>query len=114
MIHPDVRVMPLSRTPAMMLEEACLLVEAIGLEVSFSEVVSFARPRAASFLGKGHAERLAALADEADHPLIVVNTALTFVQRNLDDHQYQGDRPDSAHPEIFGARAQTSCWSPAG
>ena len=108
-IHPDVRVMPLSRTPAMMLEEACLLVEAIGLEVSFSEVVSFARPLAASFLGKGHAERLAALADEADHPLIVVNTALTPVQqRNLETitNTKVIDRT-ALILEIFGARAQT-------
>ena len=75
-IHPDVRVMPLSRTAAMMLEEYAS-AEAIGLEVRFSEVVSFAKPRAASFLSKGHAERLAALAEEADHPLIVINTALT-------------------------------------
>ena len=108
-IHPDVRVMPLSRTPAMMLEEACLLVEAIGLEVSFSEVVSFAKPRAASFLGKGYAEGLAARAEEADHPLIVVNTALTPVQqRNLETitNAKVIDRT-ALILEIFGARAQT-------
>ena len=108
-IHPDVRLMPLSRTPEMMLEEACLLVEAIGLEVRFSEVVSFARPRAASFLSKGHAERLAALAEEADHPLIVINTALTPVQqRNLETitNTKVIDRT-ALILEIFGARAQT-------
>ena len=108
-IHPDVRVMPLSRTPAMMLEEASLLVEAIGLEVSFSEVVSFAKPRAASFLGKGYAEGLAARAEEAEHPLIVVNTALTPVQqRNLETitNAKVIDRT-ALILEIFGARAQT-------
>ncbi len=108
-IHPDVRLMPLSRTPAMMLEEACLLVEAIGLEVRFSEVVSFARPRAATFFSKGHAERLAALAEESDHPLIVINTALTPVQqRNLETitNTKVIDRT-ALILEIFGARAQT-------
>ena len=108
-IHPDVRLTPLSRTPAMMLEEACLLVEAIGLEVRFSEVVSFARPRAASFLSKGHAERLAARAEEVDHPLIVINTALTPVQqRNLETitNTKVIDRT-ALILEIFGARAQT-------
>ena len=93
-IHPDVRLMPLYFiTPEMMLEEARLLVEAIGLEVSFSEVVSFAGRVLASFLSKGHAERLAALAEEADHPLIVINTALTPVQqRNLETvTQYQSN-----------------------
>ena len=107
--------MPLSRTPAMMLEEACLLVEAIGLEVSFSEVVSFARPRAASFLGKGHVERLAALADEVDHPLIVVNTALTVQQRNLETitNTKVIDRTALILGNLWRAGADT-CWSPAG
>ena len=108
-IHPDVRVIPLSRKPAMMLDEACLLVEAIGLEVCFSEIVSFAKPRAASFLGKGYAERLAALAEEANYPLIVINTALTPVQqRNLETitNAKVIDRT-ALILEIFGARAQT-------
>ena len=109
MIHPDVRVIPLSRKPAMMLDEACLLVEAIGLEVCFSEIVSFAKPRAASFLGKGYAERLAALSEAANYPLIVINTALTPVQqRNLEmiTNAKVIDRT-ALILEIFGARAQT-------
>ena len=66
-------------------------------------------PRATSFLGKGHAERLAELADKVDHPLIVVNTALTPVQqRNLETitNTKVIDRT-ALILEIFGARAQT-------
>jgi GTP-binding protein HflX len=112
-IHPDVRVMPLSRSPEMMLEEAMMLVEAIGLEVVHAEVVALAKPRAASFLGKGYAEGLAEIvaemAAEDDHPLIVVNTALTSVQqRNLEaiTNAKVIDRT-ALILEIFGARAKT-------
>ncbi len=108
-IHPDVRVMPLRRTAEMMLEEAELLVAAIGLDVVLAEIVTLAKPRAASFLGKGYGERLAALAEDADHPLIVINTALTPVQqRNLETMTDCKviDRT-ALILEIFGARAQT-------
>jgi len=108
-IHPDVRVMPLRRTAEMMLEEAELLVAAIGLDVVLAEIVTIAKPRAASFLGKGYGERLATLAEDADHPLIVINTALTPVQqRNLETMTDCKviDRT-ALILEIFGARAQT-------
>lgn len=101
--------MPLRRSAQMMLEEASLLVEAIGLEVVMAEVVALAKPRAASFLGKGYAERLASLAEADEHPLIVVNTALTPVQqRNLETlTDCKVIDRTALILEIFGARAQT-------
>lgn len=108
-IHPDVRTAPLLRPPSMMLEEAALLVEAIGLEVVMAESVAISKPRASSFLGKGYADRLAELAEMHDHPLIIINTTLTPVQqRNLETlTECKVIDRTALILEIFGARAQT-------
>ena len=108
-IHPDIKTMPLLRPAAAMLEEAALLVEAIGLDVEHAETVSISKPRSSSFLGKGYAERLAELAELHDHPLIVINTTLTPVQqRNLETlTECKVIDRTALILEIFGARAQT-------
>ena len=83
-IHPDVKYAPTSRPADLMLDEACMLVEAIGQDVVMSETVKISQPRAGSFLGKGYADHLAEMAEAYDHPLIVINTTLSSVQqRNL-------------------------------
>ncbi|ADE39036.1 GTPase HflX [Candidatus Puniceispirillum marinum] len=108
-IHPDVKYAPTSRPADMMLEEACMLVEAIGLDVVVAETVNISQPRAGSFLGKGYADQLAEMAEAYDHPLIIINTTLSSVQqRNLETLTSCKviDRT-ALILEIFGARAQT-------
>ena len=58
-IHPDNRQSPLPRPADLCLEEACGLVEAIGVEVVFEDITPLNRPRAGTFIGKGYAELLA-------------------------------------------------------
>ena len=108
-IHPEVRMMPMARGADAMLEEAARLVEAIGLEVVFAETVALYKPRAGTFLGTGYVERLAAMAESDDPPVIIVNTGLSPVQqRNLETATKCKviDRT-ALILEIFGARAQT-------
>ena len=77
--------MPMARSGEAMLEEAARLVEAIGLEVVFAETVAIYKPRAGTFLGTGYVERLAAMAEFDDPPVVIVNTSLSPVQqRNLE------------------------------
>ncbi len=112
-IHPDNRQSPLPRPPETCLTEAMGLVEAIGVEVSYSDIVSISRPKAGTFIGSGYAELLKTRA-EIEHEqgadaLIVMNCALAPVQqRNLE--MVTGckviDRT-ALILEIFGARAQT-------
>ena len=88
-IHPEVRNAPSSRSADLMLDEVCLLAEAIGLEVVHAEVVALAKLRAGSYFGKGVTERLADLTEDFmsshDAPLIIINTILSPVQqRNLE------------------------------
>mgnify|MGYP001045655404 CR=1 FL=1 len=108
-IHPEIKGAPSLRPADKMLEEAAMLVEAIGLEVELAESVTIAKPRASSFLGKGYAERLAEMGELHDHPLIVINTTLTPVQqRNLETlTDCKVIDRTALILEIFGARAQT-------
>ena len=97
------------RTPQDRLEEACGLAAAIDLEIVHTEIITMARIRAASLLGPGVVERIAATAEALDHPLIIINASLTPVQhRNLE--RALGckviDRT-ALILEIFGARAQS-------
>ena len=47
-IHPELRNVPSSRPADLMLDEACLLTEAIGLEVVHAEVATLTKLRAGS------------------------------------------------------------------
>ena len=108
-IHPEVRTKPMARGADAMLEEAARLVEAIGLDVVLAETVALYKPRAGTFLGTGYVERLAAMAESDDPPVIIVNTGLSPVQqRNLETATKCKviDRT-ALILEIFGARAQT-------
>jgi len=108
-IHPDNRQEMLPRPPETCLEEACGLVEAIGISVAFADITSITRPRAGTFIGKGYADMLKEMAEGDEDPLIVINTSLAPVQqRNLE--MITGckviDRT-ALILEIFGARAST-------
>ena len=112
-IHPDNKHAPLPRPPALCLEEACGLVEAIGVDVVFADITALNRPRAGTFIGKGYADQLKEHAEGQDEefgaPLIVMNCDLAPVQqRNLEN--ITGckviDRT-ALILEIFGARAST-------
>lgn len=112
-IHPDNKQNPLPRPPALCLEEACGLVEAIGVDVHYADITPVNRPRAGTFIGPGYADMLKERAEmgeeEHGHPLIVINTSLAPVQqRNLE--MITGckviDRT-ALILEIFGARAST-------
>lgn len=96
-----------------MLDEVCLLADAIGLEVVHAEVVTVVKLRAGSFFGKGAMERFAVLAADFgllhDTPVVIINAALSpLQQRNLEDHIKAKviDRTQLIL-EIFGARART-------
>ncbi|MGB1471373.1 MAG: GTPase HflX, partial [Candidatus Puniceispirillaceae bacterium] len=73
------------RSPQDRLTEACGLAQAIDLDIVHHEIITIARPRAATLLGPGVVERIAQNAEELDHPLIIINASLTPVQhRNLE------------------------------
>ena len=97
------------RNPQDRLIEACRLAQAIDLEIVHTEIITIAKPRAASLLGPGVVERIAATAEDLDHPLILINASLTPVQhRNLERALSCKviDRT-ALILEIFGARAQS-------
>jgi GTP-binding protein HflX len=112
-IHPELRHAPSSRPADLMLDEACLLANAIGLEVVHSEVIALAKLRAGSYFGKGVTERLGDLAEdfthEIDAPVVIVNTSLSPVQQRNLETQIKAKVIDRTQIilEIFGARAQT-------
>ena len=112
-IHPELRHAPSSRPADLMLDEACLLANAIGLEVVHSEVIALAKLRAGSYFGKGVTERLGNLAEdfthEIDAPVVIINTSLSPVQQRNLETQIKAKVIDRTQLilEIFGARAQT-------
>jgi GTP-binding protein HflX len=112
-IHPELRHAPSSRPAGLILEEACLLANAIGLEVVHSEVITLAKLRAGSYFGKGVTERLGSLAEDFTHdidaPVVIINTSLSPVQQRNLETQIKAKVIDRTQLilEIFGARAQT-------
>jgi GTP-binding protein HflX len=112
-IHPELRHAPSSRPADLMLEEACLLANAIGLEVVHSEVIALTKLRAGSYFGKGVTERLGDLAEEftydIDVPVVIINTSLSPVQQRNLETQIKVKVIDRTQLilEIFGARAET-------
>jgi GTP-binding protein HflX len=97
------------RSPAARLEEALGLARAIGLEPVYHEIVNVAAPRPATLIGLGKIEELAAVVQEQDAELVVLDHALTPVQqRNLEKglNAKVVDRTGLIL-EIFGERART-------
>lgn len=92
------------------LEEAVGLAGAIALEVVHATAVRLQRVVPATYIGKGKVEELAALVEEAEITLAVMDCALTPVQqRNLEKNLGCKviDRT-ALILEIFGARARTA------
>ncbi len=92
------------------LEEAVGLALAIRLEVMHAAVVRLQKVTPATYLGKGKAAEMAAIVEEQEIALAIVDTALTPVQqRNLE--KALGckviDRT-ALILEIFGDRARTA------
>ena len=112
-IHPELRHAPSSRPADLMMDEACLLANAIGLEVVHREVIALAKLRAGSYFGKGVTERLGDLAEDftydIDAPVVIINTSLSPVQQRNLETQIKAKVIDRTQLilEIFGARAQT-------
>ena len=108
-IQPHVRSWRLPREADVMLDEAIGLGQAINLEVVHAEVIPLQAPHAPTFLRAGQLERIGEIADDYDHPLIIVNTALSPVQqRNLENKlKCKVIDRTALILEIFGARANT-------
>ena len=112
-IHPELRHVPSSRPTDLMLEEACLLANAIGLEVVHREVIVLTKLRAGSYFGKGVTQRLGDLAEDFNQkiglPVVVLNTSLSPVQHRNLETQIKAKVIDRTQLilEIFGARAKT-------
>ena len=108
-IQPHIRSWRLPREADVMLDEAVGLAEAISLDVVYGEIVSLSAPQASTFLRAGQCERISEIAEDYDHPLVIVNASLSPVQqRNLENKLSCKviDRT-ALILEIFGARAQT-------
>jgi len=91
------------------LEEAVGLAQAISLDIVHQEILTIKRPRAATIMGSGVLERLSIMAETYEHPLFIINLALSPVQhRNLETALKSKviDRT-ALILEIFGARANT-------
>lgn len=112
-IHPEIRHSLSSRPADSMLSEACLLANAIGLDVIFREIILLSALRAGSYFGKGVTARLAEIANDFAYrngpPVIIVNTSLSPIQQRNLETQIKAKIIDRTQLilEIFGARAQT-------
>ena len=108
-IQPHIRSWRLPREADVMLDEAVGLAEAISLDVVYGDIVSLSAPQASTFLRAGQCERISEIAEDYDHPLVIINASLSPVQqRNLENKLSCKviDRT-ALILEIFGARAQT-------
>ena len=91
-------------------EEAEGLADAIGIDVVARKAFRVRSPRAATLLGKGQVEEIAAIAKEQGARLLVVDAALTPIQqKNLEEETGTKaiDRTGLIL-EIFGERAATA------
>lgn len=108
-VHPHIksRLEPTGRDEDVLEIEG--LARAINLEVVYSEVVNLSAVNPSHFVGKGVGENIAALAEELEPDIIIVNTALSPIQqRNLErDWQTKVIDRTGLILEIFGDRAQT-------
>ncbi|MEO1918477.1 MAG: GTPase HflX [Paracoccaceae bacterium] len=108
-IHPDLSAQIKRRTPALALEEAVNLAEALNVEVVLSNVVKISKPRAGALFGKGKVEELNALFEASDVGLVIVDGKVSPIQqRNLEKlwNVKLLDRTGLIL-EIFSARAAT-------
>lgn len=84
-IHPDLREKDQRRTPALALEEAVSLADALELDVITSSVVAVPKPRAGTLFGKGKVEELGASFAADDIDLVIIDGKVSPIQqRNLE------------------------------
>lgn len=97
------------RSPEARLAEAVRLTHAISLEVVESLLVPLATYRPATLIGQGKAEEIAAIIEEKEIGLVVVDGSLSPVQqRNLEKVlKCKAIDRTALILEIFGARART-------
>jgi GTPase len=91
-------------------EEAAGLAEAIGIDVVERRSYRLRQIRPASLFGKGQAEEIAALAEENEASLLIIDAALTPVQQKTLEELTSCKVIDRTGLilEIFGERAATS------
>jgi GTP-binding protein HflX len=85
------------------------LAKAIDLDVIHTSVLNLSAVNPSHFIGKGMSENIAALVEELEPAIIIVNTSLSPIQqRNLErDWKTKVIDRTGLILEIFGARAQT-------
>lgn len=97
------------RPPESRLDEAVGLALAIDLEVVHAECVRISRPQPSTLFGSGIVEQLAAVIEEQDAQLVIIDHALSPVQQRNLERQLKAKVIDRTGLilEIFGARART-------
>ncbi len=110
LVLPDRSGEPNSRSVEARLDEAAGLAAAIGIDVVARRSFRIRQPRPATLFGKGQVEDIAAMAEEHEAGLLIIDAALTPVQqKNLEEGAKVKviDRT-SLILEIFGERAATA------
>ncbi|HEU5047424.1 MAG TPA: GTPase HflX [Rickettsiales bacterium] len=108
-LSPILKRVTTPRLPQARLEEAVNLTQAIALEVVDAVLVTLATIRPASYLGQGKIDELAALIEEKEIGLAVLDCALSPVQQRNLEKAWKCKVIDRTALilEIFGARART-------
>ena len=99
-----------ARTTEARLDEAAGLAAAIGIDVVGRRTFRIRQPRPATLFGKGQAEEIAAMAEEHEAGLLIVDAALSPVQQKSLEEQVKTKVIDRTGLilEIFGERAATA------
>ncbi len=108
-LHPVIVNGGPARDPLARLDEAVGLARAIDLEVVHAQTIRAAPIRPATFIRKGLVERFAALIENEEIDLVVIDTALAPIQQRNLERAWKTKVIDRTGLilEIFGARART-------
>jgi GTP-binding protein HflX len=108
-VHPDLSGRIKRRTPALALEEAVNLAEALDVEVVTSLVTRVPKPRAGTLFGKGKVEEIKALLAANDVGLVIIDGKLSPIQQRNLEKEWDVKILDRTGLilEIFSARAAT-------
>lgn len=108
-IHPDLSGQIKRRTPALALEEAVNLAEALDVEVVTSLVAKVPKPRAGTLFGKGKVDEIEALLAAEDVGLVIIDGKVTPIQQRNLEKAWNVKLLDRTGLilEIFSARAAT-------
>ncbi|OUS08525.1 GTPase HflX [Rhodobacterales bacterium 52_120_T64] len=108
-IHPDLSGKIKRRTPALALEEAVNLAEALDVVVVTSLVTKVPKPRAGTLFGKGKVEEIKALLAANDVGLVIIDGKLSPIQQRNLEKEWDVKILDRTGLilEIFSARAAT-------